>query len=1350
MPDLKEQGKNIGRKIRLYTEKKARIDFPKVDDQPTLWRKQDFIAEVLLYAYEQKYYAPSRDVLQEIKDEFTKETKLEVNIDTLFEKEWLRTITDIVCMPAAIRGSIYSVRKIKNCKNEILFLRTVKKDNYGVLSTIEFEKLTKQYHQENAIELNIEKAVDAHLLSIDKDKVKLNNIAYYNPIIDNWNEFLFLAFFYDKIQGEYSNLIISKDKLTSLHEDHFKKYALTPTLSEMLSSGLGLGIDGTDEYIISLFQERYCSDETLDEEGAMLWRKLNTTQNMSQEKLLKTWFRKMIIKGGHKSDIHKYLINHEKDQFNKAAVTVIMQEIDLKVSHTEYKKALLDYYLNHDLLTLQLAERLTDYKLVKDSKDAFDTMTAISIAQRGTTDDYLYFAQSCRETISYLIRQIVKSHSCENFQIGNINALTEDIHQKPYLLWTICFWLWELRPELLPALMLNTRISSAIFSLVKKITISPHTFESSSEIKFRITSTLFKHLLNILQLNEDVSQEEKAKIIFDCLLTITTPQFQIKGQTPKHQRENQDEAIRLAETVRSEFANRPNQYSIYNNHIHTNEKYYSALLKDLFALINELIQENKYDNRSLDFHYEKILFLIFLSKLSKDIPSKNKLLRLDTYELSKSILDCYTNTISATNVLSLDSDTWEQKEATPILSAAFQNIESIDWATAYLLLEEENLSSRFLNPANLTFNDSRDEYDDFNRFIIHKLRAHLKVLMVTYAQLKDREPELRQRGVQIPSILIPLQNAILDIAIPFSINEPLKRRFDIFNNIDERPTFVNQQGELLPELGVVANHFAAPEREKLINALLRTDTLIRVLKLIEIMSSEQDQMFLLTYLNTLKLQEELKKLSLNDFQFLLSNLSKHSQFQDKARAVLSYWEVITESRKSDFLSNEITATTYRTKLLLAYQANDLKSIEEVPEPGHDIYINITKLYPRNEKDFYKALYHFNNDNPEEAYSLYNDLIYRKDDDTISIALNRFASKLKWAEKENEVLKKNILFSEALNEWDNYQENLPSDTSLESIAEKLLYNRLVALNALEKFDEFDNAYSALNFIDRVKPGYFKIGVRNRLTRKMDPEALGLIKDATEFHKLKDGTIPDFVKEMNNLVVEKNDPETLKNLFSTVLGANPAALVKLIPDSINDGNDPISYILNYIIDTASDMLSKINSVAEVSFEDKYSDLMIWGLNNSMKFHYWGVSPARGGFSDSKLNNPGEIDFKVCAGNGEELAICEALNLNGENNYEVSKHSIKIFNYTPSKQGLFLIVYYKGPEKNFLKSWEKYKNSIQYNVDFPESYQIVNGSFIDSSNKHNLAAVRVGNSSHGQGITLHHVFININYKAIVEKVD
>jgi len=1345
MNNLFEQSKFIGRKIRLYTAKENHHQSTGVNDNPELWRKQEFIANILLNCEEQRYFAIDEAKLEAIHKEFIELRGIEVDLKALFSREWLRIVMGIVYMPATIIRSLYTLKKIGSLRSELLFLADLIKNKDGSLTRSDFEEQLKFHQQENLSKLDIAKAKESHLISFDEEKdiVKITNVSYYAPIIDNWDIFQFLEFLYDKENGDDNNLIMSKETIENIHTSHSALYKLTPSLKQMIDEGLAKEI--ATGYVISLFDSRYCSDEILDEAGAILWRNLESKHPHEKPRdRLKMWCRKMVITRGHSSDICEHLTIGEIDQFCRASIEIILQQPDLQISSTEYKKALLDFYRARDLTTLQWAERLKNIEFSKDVNDAFDLLKAISKMQRRTTDDFLYFHQSTREIISFLVRQIVKSHSCESHSLERFADLTKDIHNKPYLLWTLCFFIWEWRPELIPALMKNTALTSTLFAIVKKLNITTHIFDSPSEVKSKISIVLFDHVIDVLQLYPQLATEIQAKIIFDCLYETTRSVFQVKGQVLEQQREAQRDSIQVLDEIKQRLFNRPERFPTYGYHSQRTNKFYEGILQNLYLLVSKIIPENKYDNGTLDFQYDKISLLNFLHQLSSKIPDERKQYRLVSYDVADALLSCYTEAISAVSIASLDYQSFERYETTPTFLPATLSIKSVDWKSIFVLLDSENISRKFLYPERLNFNNTGDEYDSFNRFIISKLRTHLRVLLITYNQIKQDESILRQQGIQAGSLLYKIQNAILDISLPYSLYEPTKQRYDIFNAIDERPTFRGREDELIPLLGETSNNFQFQDRERLINSLIRTDSLTRTVKLIETMRGEQDQVLLINRLNSCDFAKELEGISsLNDFQYLLSELSSHVQFQQIAGQLFHYWEKKFATREDGILSNEIKVTTFRIRLLQAYQANDLKAILDVPEPNGDLYLQSTRIFPSTEKDFYKALYHLRNDNPKEAYAIYNDLMYRKDGDITAIALNRFASKIQWAEQEKDEIVKSRLFTEALDEWIAYQAQLSEKEVLEHISDNLLHNQLIAFDALKRYEEFDHTYGELRHIDRVRQGFFEIGVKNRVKRKLNNAALALIKDAMEFHKLKDGTVPQFVTDMNELIAKNQDPETLKELFSSVLTVQPEILVKLFPDSINGGKDVNSYILNNAVEIAADMLSKINSIAEIHFEDKYSDQMIFGLNSAMKFHHWTVSPARGGFSDSNLNNPGEIDFAVYGPRNQELAVFEALILYGENNTQVKKHSVKIFNYTPTKQGLFLLTYYRGSERNFTSTWDKYKNSITSIVEFPESYSFKEDSFTDLSSQYSNAAIRVGSTVHGENIILHHIFVNINYK-------
>lgn len=1341
MHNIHEQAKLIGHKLHLYSSNDNGLQRSGFDDQPELWRKQDLIASILFYSKEQRYFAPNRTTLNRLKEQFLTDTGMDVNVDSLFKKYWLREVIGTIHIPSAIRMSVYSVKKIRECKNELFFLRSLKIGRDGSIDKVEFDNALENYSQAESVKLNLERATEAHLISSTDGKIKVNNLGYYAPVMDHWNEFMFLVFFYDSIHGDNSNLIISKEKLQKVHSEHQKKYALTPPLSNMLASGLAT--ETTEGYIISLFAKQYFTYKVLDEAGAILWKLLNDgNTNIPEEQLVKTWCRKMIVKGEH-CDLYKYLEESEIKRFNRGAINIIVNEPDLEEASNEYAKSILDFYMDGDLNRVRFAEQLSAFKFSEGSIDAFDTMGNISKAQRWSGDDYLYFSNSCRRIVAYLIRQILKSYNYDSYNLNDMDDLLHNIHLKPYLTWNVLFWIAHSKPGLIPRLLPKPNMTSALFLSIKKIEVSANFFDSPAELKHKFSVMLFSYILNMFGAIADIEKTQQAKIIFDCLMVTERAVYKIQGQNVQSQRESQVSAKELADNIKRKFQSHSTQSSAV-----LAQKFYSALLLPIFKFITQLRPEDKFKNGTLDFDYAKLNLLHYVWVLWSELPLAEQEPELTSYEIAKALLECYSQTITAVSTMSEDYETLLPKPAVPIFLPASQNINVIVWSTIYNILEDENMASGFLSPINLTFKKDGGEYDDYNRFVMRKLRAHLRVLACAYKQLKNKENEFNLKGRPIDSSLLSLKTAIMDIVIPFSFNEIGKNRYDIFNTLDERATYGNQQDELIPIIGEIASYFPAADREKLISALLRTDTITRASKLFSVMPSEHDHSLIAKKIIEIDIAAEIDQLNtFTDYQSLAPALAVHPEFQDVAAAVLKTFEEKITTRREDFLTKDAKVTIYRTKLLLAYQANDLEEIDNLPEPESQTYLNDgTRFYPRNDKDFYKALYHYKNDLPEKAYELFNILIHRKDDDTSTLALNRFAARIKWAGTLDDKASRNIMYSEALNEWESYQANLPKDFPIEHIKENLDYNKLICFNGLEQDEEFDSLYSGLTEIERLKSGIFKIIISNRIRRKMTTEAMAMVKSAEMFHKMKNGTVPEFVTEAHDLIVQTNDSDGKKDLFNSLLNSSPDNLVKQIPDSINDGADPSSYILNCIVQTATLMLSKVNAIADINQEDKYSDLMEVGLKSNLGFIKWSVSPARGGFSGSKeKENTGEIDLAFHGPNNQELAICEALILRGENNYEVGTHAVKIFNYTPSKKGLFLLVYYKGPETNYIKSWDKYRNSIINNVAFPESFQVDPASFIDISDKFNNAAVKVATTSHGSNCKLHHVFVNISYRAI-----
>jgi len=90
------------------------------------WNASIFFAKILIKALIPKNYCSKEDI-----EKFTKKYKTEnnvsIDIDSLFNKFWLREILGIIHIPDAVRKVIYDFEKNQSHKEELLFVREVYK-----------------------------------------------------------------------------------------------------------------------------------------------------------------------------------------------------------------------------------------------------------------------------------------------------------------------------------------------------------------------------------------------------------------------------------------------------------------------------------------------------------------------------------------------------------------------------------------------------------------------------------------------------------------------------------------------------------------------------------------------------------------------------------------------------------------------------------------------------------------------------------------------------------------------------------------------------------------------------------------------------------------------------------------------------------------------------------------------------------------------------------------------------------------------------------------------------------------------------------------------------------------------
>lgn len=483
-------------------------------------------------------------------------------------------------------------------------------------------------------------------------------------------------------------------------------------------------------------------------------------------------------------------------------------------------------------------------------------------------------------------------------------------------------------------------------------------------------------------------------------------------------------------------------------------------------------------------------------------------------------------------------------------------------------------------------------------------------------------------------------------------------------------------------------------------------------------------------------------------QFVVSVLSANEEFIQVAEDALAYAELVAEAQRFDFQRNENNAFIFRMKLLQAFQKRDLAAIDQLADLPHP-YVNNQQFESQAEKDFYRALIYLRTGNGQQAYELYHQLVSNAREDRPVLALNRFAAKLQWAEETADLQQKKTLAYEALTQWQEFQDSFSDLSSWPSIKENVWYNRLLSYQLLGDPEGFDRTYAELDPETRMRPDFLSIRIDELLDRKLQHPAEELLEAARQFHQLADGSYPDFILKLEK---QTNTPQTLAFLsgqYDRIFRLPPEELIQVVPALVNGGKDLPAFILNELIHSAKDMLRLVHALPNINYEDKYTDLLMLSLNGRLVNYKWHAETMRGGSSDNDAaaDNPGEIDMGIKTSSGEQMAICEALILEGKNTIETQKHNLKIFNYDPARKLYFVIVYYKGNADNFDNAWESYCAIIDDFIEFPTGYAL-NGKLTEQPLLQAHEAIHVAESIHGTDTRLYHLFLNVNYRLALTK--
>jgi hypothetical protein len=1321
----------------------------KTEDAEKLWNSSLFFANILLASN----YSGSEITENEFRvftQDYEDRNEVKIDTDDLFSKFWMRQIFGKIYVPSIIGKAARDYKKYSSKRNELLFIRHLKNTlNIDSLTSTDINAQINDYEVTRNINLDSDWLNDSYYLkkSDKDDTLKVNGVDHYHKLLDNWDTFKYINSLLDYKQTKYDrSALIDKKTFAKIHKSHKYVFPKIPSVQFFISNKI---ISKTNAGYKIHF---YSGDPTFisDLAGpikAIIWQQLLDDISFINDKERLLSFLSYSEIDGFRNDIILYLSKEAKTRFKETALDMVLNESDLDNVEHEFDKVFLEddisgrSYWNNDIKYDN-----DDLKPTEDSYELYDEMLKVSDNYNGN----LFYTQSSRVDISYLVDQLLildvefpQTTALEGFTYSHYPITKQLLNvglSKPYLLWKTSSFLRRNEIARLPFLLIEESLTSLTFRLLDSIEVEILFDETLSQIRTKTLKVATELILDEFSSTHAHNKDKLATIIFQMFREINRDKFQVKSNSRTIELYEQD--ILDKANREKHLLNTIENYVIEVNHFpkKANVSIISGYLKLLLERTELHSPFKELSNGSWQLPLFELDYLSWLSKVL--INCKLKKEKIDT-DIEKEISDKFlTIYLAAIERVSINKKEWSSLKMIDSVPSWYMFNESLDkvkWVYPFILLHRNNKLLDFLKPS-IDFDPVQDSYEDFNQYSARRLRTHLFILLSTLGRINDNDENLFRLKKESQIIKKKLESRVVK-TLQKNSDQYKINQIDILNEQFERGFGKSNKEELIPQIAKSINWFN--DKTAILNVLSKTSDLLRLLIIIDWITTEGLRKEMLKRIKKSKIEEFLKSKNwIPELELTITKLTSHPKLVKQAKDALDYWkENVTTSGKKD-----LDKVTYLVELMMAYNEKSEESLDKLTSPKYKSYKVREEFDLNNYKQFFRGLIRFETE-PESACQIFDNLHHQFPKHS-SIALNRFAAKINCASKN----KDKSLFEEALAEWEQMVINL-SDLYLETLKDSVWINKLTAYYHLDDKDKFDELYLSIPFPYQMKEDMVELKIGILLKNQLKEEAKKVLYLATEYHRGSSGKLPKFIRALKVKLDDEMDIKFLQNNYNEIFAKQAKTLIQIFPERLNGENKIARFITREVALANSKMLGQINSIRDVRLEDKYNDIVQLTLDARISQWGWQVKDqARGGFSGSAgSSNPGERDLVICDSNGNELIVCEAFIWSDLPTAE--SHINKIFNYTHRRKDFIILIYDTRAHKNSNKNWNNYKNNVLPKILYPPSFELKQSKWKELTKVFGYKAtgIKVGTSYHGRNTKVYHIMVNLNYKVsydILEK--
>jgi hypothetical protein len=898
---------------------------------------------------------------------------------------------------------------------------------------------------------------------------------------------------------------ISRALLQKLREAHRQAHTKTPTIKKLVELGVIEPCTdiAKDKYVLTFYTERIESEKNLWQVlqkriFSLLWEWLCDSKDFADDiQRVQKW-----IESASEFDefyeLNKYISAAKKEHLNAAIQTVLMSESDIQGREFELEK--LRWETDYGFGRLLLEPLPVQHYSFLDAWKWWNQLEEIT--QRSG-----FSRQKFESMFSIAIRELGWYQQSEF-----LKKCLENSFNRPYLLYCVVRnYKYAHRSEL-ARLLQEPKTASLGLYLIQEINLRDNLIGfnenyADSEIKQKIEKTqvwekAISIICEVIKFISWSSQDWLKIERFDAMV-VSLGEILLFSAQKTVQAEHQLER-NLGKQELNELQTRFKILTSSLASLDAFEDYILPIYKWLMASVEQSKSESS-TSESMRIAEMKVLFWLL------EVSNENSPIAVT---IAQGITELYCQEIRSWKV--------ENQSRNFVISwhDAIYELMDFPWAKVARVLITAGQLDALIQPdkvdlvlelrsversiKGLVFDETGyPEYSLFRSWL-QKIRTHILVLLRIHRELKHGEaPSAKKIELKIRDLIIGSAGLGTDKAqiglFSHDLDNPFRRR--------RKAHFVYQvtQGIHLFSADDCKRTFLAwIEKEDYPDVLLAIveDSIFEDVRQAALARIEQQDLY--EYLN--------RQFLITGYERLLINAANAGETK-VAKQVLEYMESaqLNDTQKTNWL-----IFSHRIRLMIAYQENDLKTINTLKFPTLETYVDnqspkeIQKDF-ENSRTFFRSLLELES-NPQKAYEGFHKLFQNESTNT-AYAVNRFAAAVRLAQANSVHEIRKQALSVALEEWRAATPNF-SENALREISRYSCYSELIVLDELEMDLRFDEVWQNLANDLKITVAYVDIAVKNGLRRDKKSVAEGIYEAARPYHTNSVGAMAAGFAEIQN--------------------------------------------------------------------------------------------------------------------------------------------------------------------------------------------------------------------------------------------